>query len=401
MSTRRAFLRTLLCASAAPSVLALRSRDADRDPGALFEECPVFVSGVGYPFYRIPAVLATRRSTLLAFAEGRQTLGDHSQNDLVVRRSRDRGRSWEPVQMVARDRPNVLVNPTVVEVHDTGRVWLMYQRYPAGFHERAVVPGYEDPRVCRTFVLYSDDEGDTWSTAREITREVKHPEGVTSTACGPGIGIELRRGDHRGRLVVPFNEGPAGAWKVYAAYSDDRGETWHYGRTAPDSAKGTANEVQVVELADGRLMLNARSMGGGHCRKVAFSADGGRSWSPLADEPALPDPECQATILRYDWPRHFSRGRLLFANPASGTDRVNGTVRLSDDEGRTSPVSRVVYPGAFAYSCLTVLGDGSVGLLYERDEYRAITFARFNLAWLFGGRASSPGPGSSLVSGVL
>lgn len=51
-------------------------------------------------------------------------------------------------------------------------------------------------------------------------------------------------------------------------------------------------------------------------------------------------------------------------------------------------MSRVVHPGAFAYSCLTVLDDGSIGLLHERGEYRSITFERFNLAWLVGGRVS-------------
>jgi len=64
---------------------------------------------------------------------------------------------------------------------------------------------------------------------------------------------------------------------------------------------------------------------------------------------------------------------------------VNGTVRLSEDGGRSWPVSRVVHAGSFAYSCLTVMDDGSIGLLYERDGYGKITFARFNLDWLRGG----------------
>jgi sialidase-1 len=67
---------------------------------------------------------------------------------------------------------------------------------------------------------------------------------------------------------------------------------------------------------------------------------------------------------------------------------VNGTVRLSYDEGESWPVSRTVYPGSFAYSCLTVLPDGTVGLLYERDDYGKITFARFDLAWLTNGQDS-------------
>lgn len=395
--TRREFLRALAGAGVVPvtagSHPAAAARAGSRRP--MFEERPLFLSGLGYTVYRIPALLTTRRGTVLAFAEGRQTGGDHSQNDIVLRRSRDASFTWDPLIVVAQDRPNALVNPTVVEVRETGRVILMYQRYPAGFHERAVVPGYDGPRVCRTLIRVSDDDGASWSAPREITRQVKRPTGATSTACGPGIAVQLQRGARRGRLVVPFNQGPTGAWKVYAALSDDRGETWRYGATAPDADSGLANEVQMVELADGRLMLNARSMGGRRCRKVASSSDGGESWSPLADATELPDPECQGTIIRYSWPGAFSRGRLLFANAASAKAREHGTVRVSEDEGRTWRVSRVVCASQFAYSCLTVLADGTIGLLYERDEYGSITFARFDLDWLRGTADYPPDPSAA------
>jgi sialidase-1 len=352
--------------------------------GPLFEETDVFVSGDGYPTYRIPSVVVSGRGTVLAFGEGRQGAGDHTANDLVLRRSRDAGRTWAPMQLVAADRPNVLVNPTAVEDRGSGRLWLMYQRYPAGAAERQVERGYEGERICRAFVVHSDDDGRTWSPPREVTRSVKRPE-AGSLASGPGVGIQLRRGAYRGRLVVPFNEGPWGEWQVYAAYSDDGGSTWRYGEPAPDHVEGMGNEVQVVELADGALLLNARNQGGARCRKVATSRDGGRTWSPLTDEPALIDPVCQGSIVRHGDPLDGRRSRLLFANAASATRRVNGTVRLSYDEGQTWPASRTVYAGPFAYSCLTALADGTIGLLYERDGYRTITFARFDLAWLTNG----------------
>ena len=387
---RREFLwRATAAAAAASGASACRGTGAIRAaPGGSgsFDESDVFVSGEGYPTYRIPSVVTTRQGTVLAFGEGRQGRGDHTQNDLVLRRSRDGGRTWDPMQVVATDRPNVLVNPTVVEDRGTGRLCLMYQRYPAGFHEREVVPGYEGDRVCRSYVVHSADDGRTWSAPRETTRAVKRPERVTSIASGPGVGIQLPRGPHRGRLVVPFNEGPAGDWRVYAAYSDDGGDTWTYGDVAPNASEGMGNEVQVVERADGTLLLNARNERGNRCRKVASSHDGGRAWSALVDEPALIDPRCQGTILRYSDPLDGRRSRLLFANPASATERVDGTVRLSYDEGRTWPVSRTVHAGPFAYSCLTTLPDHGIGLLYERDGYGRIAFARFDLAWLTAGR---------------
>jgi len=84
------------------------------------------------------------------------------------------------------------------------------------------------------------------------------------------------------------------------------------------------------------------------------------------------------------------KNRLLFANPAS-TKREKMTVRISYDEGRTWPASKTVYPGPSAYSCLAVLPDGSIGLLYERgitNPYESVTFARFTLEWLTDGKDS-------------
>jgi sialidase-1 len=343
----------------------------------------VFISGQdGYAAYRIPALLITQKGALLAFAEGRAHRRDHAENDIVLKRSNDRGNTWGILQVVAEDGSNALNNPTVVQVRRNGRVLLMYQKYAHGFDEHKAEPGLEGPRVCRTFLIQSDDEGATWSRAREVTSAVKRPSVATSTATGPGIGIQLRAGPHAGRILMPFNQGPYGRWKVYAAYSDDEGETWRYGETAADTAEGFANEVQFVELADGAVMLNARNQAGQKRRKVSFSRDGGETWTPLREEPALPEPACQASILRH--PGRETPDVLLFCNPATPHARTNGTIRISRDEGKSWSPGRVLYPGSFAYSCLTSLPNGSVGCLFECDNYARITFAEFTVKWVDG-----------------
>ena len=184
----------------------------------------VFVNGQdGYPAYRIPALIATQRGTLLAFAEGRANLRDHAENDIVLKRSTDRGNTWGTLQVIHQDGANSLGNPTAVIVRETGRVLLMYQRYAKGFDEHKAEPGLDGPRICRTFTQYSDDDGATWSNPVEVTRQVKRPTEVTSTATGPGIGVQLARGKYSGRILMPFNQGPYGQWKVYAVISDDHG----------------------------------------------------------------------------------------------------------------------------------------------------------------------------------
>ncbi|MCC6681682.1 MAG: exo-alpha-sialidase [Phycisphaeraceae bacterium] len=348
----------------------------------------------GHNTYRIPSIIGTHRGALLAFAEGRGSRSDASGNDLVMKRSTDGGRTWSAMRILEEDGDNVLGNPTPVVLRETGRVVFMYCRYQKDFHEKEARPGYEGEGVVRAFVIHSDDDGQSWSNPVEVTRGVKRPTDVTSIAVGPGVGIELRRGPHKGRILYPFNQGPWCSWKIYAVYSDDGGETWRYGQTAENSGDFFANEVQAVELDDGRIMLNARlQSNAARCRGVAYSDDGGETWSPVKADPQLPEPICQASFLRLTDPLDGYRGRLIFSNPASSSKRLNGTVRLSDDGGLTWPASRVLMPEEFGYSCLTVLPDLSIGCFFEtwqRDESRPgddkiayrLMLARFPMGWL-------------------
>lgn len=355
----------------------------------------VFHSG-GDPYkeVRIPSVVVTSRGTVLAFAEGRRIPNDHGQNDIILRRSTDGGETWLPLQTVHAHEELVLVNPCAV-VLDTGRILLMYQQFPRGWHARPIKklakvlePGYTSPYVSRTLLVHSDDDGETWSEPREVTRGTKRPAPIVSTAAGPGIGIVKQRAPHVGRIVIPTNEGwwegDERSFNVYMCFSDDNGETWQYGEVAPVGNAGRGDEVQVVERADGTLLLNSRGQKG-HigARKIATSTDGGETWSELVDDPALVASGCMATILRHSWPED-GESRILFANPATTKGRHTGTVRMSYDEGKTWPVSRVVYPGDYAYSCLTRFEDGDVGLLFEADDYGKIVFARFGINWLTG-----------------
>ena len=152
-----------------------------------------------------------------------------------------------------------------------------------------MVPGYKGKNVCRTFVTNSTDEGVTWSSPKDITREVKRKTEVTSTASGPGVGIQIKKGSYAGRLVIPFNQGPYNHWKVYMVYSDDHGKKWKLGEVAPNGEKGIGNEVQVVEKEDGKVLLNCRSSGGDYYRKKSISTDGGMTWTPLIDVKELPE----------------------------------------------------------------------------------------------------------------
>ena len=365
------------------------------------ETYDVFLEGTeGYHTYRIPSIVTTREGSLLAFCEGRIDRPDQSENDMVLKRSTDRGETWTPAKTIASFGRGHLNNPEAVVLRKSARILFMYVRYATTHGPRQgkkgaggrilefAEAGYEGDKICRIYTIHSDDDGKTWSDPEDVTRSARASDS-RSVSTGPGVGIQLRRGKHRGRILMPCNHQYYDRdreirQRVHTIYSDDGGESWTYGEDAPEESPGYGNEVQFVELADGSIMLNSRCKDGSNRRKVAYSRDGGHSWSGLVDDPILIEPMCMGSIIRHGDPLDGEENRILFSNPASSSERINGTVRLSCDEGKSWPISRVIWPGKFAYSCLTVLADGEIGCLYEtgkNDPYEKIAFARFGVDW--------------------
>jgi sialidase-1 len=265
----------------------------------------------------------------------------------------------------------------------------------------------------RVFALKSTDEGDTWSTPVDLTPDVKRSE-WTWYATGPGHGIQLWSAEasasafRNGRLLIPCDHWVQGEGDVmysHVFYSDDHGATWRLG----GSLSRDTDECMAVQTEDGSVYLNMRSYHGQNRRAVAWSQDGGDTWSEVELDEALIEPVCQASLVRFTDAASHGRNRVLFANPAS-TMRERMTVRLSYDECRTWNAGKVLYDGPSAYSDLCVLPDPfdfaqdrpsaslrtgrTIGCLYERGvdhAYEKITWARFNLEWLTDGADSLEG----------
>ena len=370
-------------------LVSLSSQATAADPGRI----TVFQHDTenGYGF-RIPALVAAADGSLLAFAERRAGLHDHAENDIVLRRSTDNGKTWLPMQVLADEGRDSLNDPCAV-VLQSGRVLLMYQRFPWLVHARTSSrtqrgdPGYDGPRNTRTCLIHSDDNGISWSSPREITKMVRGSDRISIGS--PGAGIQLARGEHKGRIILPLYEtrplpGNERDWLNSVAYSDDQGETWKVSNNIPHRGHtGFGNEAQVVELNDGRILMIARNEGGFH-RKYSVSRDGGIHWSNMKVDYSLPGTACQGSVHRHRW-LDDGDGIIAFSAPANKYGRNQGTVRLSLDDGEEWVYSRVIEPGFFAYSCLASLADGNIALLYETDNYRKIVFTSFSEEWVKAG----------------
>ncbi|MGW1126526.1 exo-alpha-sialidase [Streptomyces sp. NPDC002526] len=348
-------------------------------PGTLTSQ-DLTVDGVGSPHYRIPALTTTDQGTLLAAYDARPTLGDLPSNiGIVLRRSTDGGTTWQAQQVVRKDAaPTGYGDPSLLVDRVTGRIFLFYAAgVNQGFLGSATGNDETDPDVLQADYSYSDDDGLTW-THRRITKQIKNPAWGGMFAAS-GEGIQLRNGAHKGRLIQQYAIRNGGANYAVSAYSDDHGETWHMG--TPVGPGGDENKT--VELNDGRVMLNNRSA---PYRTVAYSSDGGVTYTPFVQDTQLPDPANNGSIMRYAPDAAASDPQsswLLFSN-TEATSRKNLTVKMSCDNGKTWPIRKVVDPGAAAYSTLTRLPDGRLGLLYERGNYEHITYSSFDLKWLGG-----------------
>lgn len=357
------------------------------------QQVEVFTAGTdGYHTYRIPAVLRAKDGTLLAFAEGRKSgRGDAGNIDMLVKRSRDGGRTWSAQSVIWDDADNTCGNPCPVLDRTTGTVWLLLTHNLGSDKESDIIT--KKSRSTRTvWVARSDDHGQTWSKPVNITATTKDPSWGWY-ATGPGVGIQIERGPHAGRLMIPANhsfDDPNGnlrsgpySHRTHALYSDDHGKTWKLG----GSTGANTNESQMVELAEpaGALLLNMRSYFNRSRRTHSTSADGGLTWTAPVDHPELIEPVCQASIVRHRFPASNRPGLLLFSNPADPKNRVNLTVRGSTDDAKTWPTKLVLHAGPSAYSCLVALDPTTAGCLYERGEkgpYEKITFAIFPVSAL-------------------
>ena len=343
------------------------------------EQTDVFVSGQdGYHTYRIPAIEAAPDGSLIAFAEARKynaaDPGFGKQDiDLVYKRSTNNGATWSPMKVL--EDPGELwsaANPCTVLDRTNRWLWVFYLRSRPERSTDTARPGTDD---LQTIARWSDDNGDSWSEPIDLTavaRDMNDPAWRASVP-GPGGAIQTRTG----RLLVPMWKAP---FADFAIFSDDHGITWHRGDVVPGKQGG--DEDQLVELADGRILMDFRQNQGTH-RWLVESTDGGATWTePRAGLDVTPV-ACAIERLSSST-TGGDRNRLLWTGPR-GPDRRQLVLRCSYDEGRTFPSEQLLSDSYAAYSDLTILNDGSIGVLWERgaqEGYQFITFTRVNREFL-------------------
>lgn len=321
--------------------------------------------------YRIPGLVTTNKGTLVAVYDIRHTTSiDLQENiDVGISRSLDGGISWEPMQTVIDmgewgGRPqseNGIGDPSILVDEKTGRIFIIATWVHGLGNRRAwnlVGSGMTPKETAQIMMVYSDDDGKTWSEPKSITPQIKNPE-WTFTLAGPGRGITMKDGT----LVFPIQYIDKGEPRASIMFSKDHGNTWH----TYNYAKSNTTEAQVAELSDGSLILSMRD-NRGTGRALAVTKDLGKTWKVHPYDKKLIDPVCMAGLLSCSY---SGNNLLFFSNCADSKQRKNITVKMSFDDGMNWHKENSVLLDdelLWGYSCLTMVDSNTLGIVYESSK---------------------------------
>lgn len=347
----------------------------------------------GVHTYRIPVLATTPAGTLLCAYDMRRRARRDLQEDIDIGllRSSDGGQTWQaqrlimdmgtfsqmPQEQNGCSDPGLLVDPA------TGRifcfaVWTNGRPGTHQWNENGSEPGHEIGKSAQFMMVTSTDDGQTWSKPVNLTRSVKDPSWILY-APAPQQGIALKDGT----LVMP-TQGRDEKDQRFSnlMISSDHGNSW---TVSPPASVGN-NECQAVELSDGSIMLNCRSIRPVKFRTVVVTQDLGKSWTPhVTSRKTLIEPNCNGSTYRFEYRSADRSGSvLLFANPHSQTSRSKHTIQVSFDEGLTWPdayhLLLDVDSGA-GYPSLSRVDDSHVGIVYEGSRSQLV-FERISVSEL-------------------
>lgn len=226
------------------------------------------------------------------------------------------------------------------------------------------------------FFRTSTDGGKTWSAPSLVNAR---KSGEKFLGAGPGRAIVT----DDGTICMPVYVYGDNAWGSGDAsqatsfiYSKDQGKTWsrtaNFTSTSSFGGSGWSSEAQLVDLGNGVVRCFYRN---GKKKIMYCDATWTGSlyrWGDVVDTGIDIWGNCQLSAIMYPYLIDGKRA-ILVSSPSSTQGRKTGaifTLLLNDDNTVSTEYAKktITAEGAmFAYSCLTVLKDGSVADLYETD----------------------------------
>ena len=308
--------------------------------------------------YRIPSLVTTTNGTLIAAIDERNnSCGDLKWNrdiNIVIRKSFDDGKTWTKIKKIV-DYPlgRSASDPSMIVDKKTNEIFLFFNYMD--------LDNAKD--IYRFMVIKSSDNGENWSKPVEITNNIikkgweKDFMFITS-----GRGIQTKDGTLL-HCLVNLNKG------THVFGSKDHGKSWFL----IDTPLNPGDESKIIELSNGNWLVNSR-VNSNDSRYSHISKDNGQTWATYKNKD-LQDPGCNASLVKYD-------ELLLFTNAFDSKYRKNLSLSISKDQGRTWAKNQTIYKGESAYSSMTKLKNGDIGVFFEKDNYTKNVFVRIPKSWL-------------------
>lgn len=261
------------------------------DPDNLYQYLWYSNSPDGHP-YRIPAIVTTKKGTLLAFTDYRPANRDigYGEVDIMLRRSDDNGLTWSQPECIAdgvpADAPEYPFfglgygDAAVVADRESDEVLLICV---SGKQVYASATANSRPCIAR---LRSHDGGLTWTEPENITAQFFGVEGALLTQAdneidcyaaffGSGKILQSRlvkKGDYYRIYAAMLCRGN-NVKGAYVVYSDDFGQTWQLLSPATIQAAPGSDEPKVEELPNGNIVLSGRKSSGRYFNVFQYNDD--------------------------------------------------------------------------------------------------------------------------------
>ena len=315
--------------------------------------------------YRIPSIITTDNGTLIAAVDERvlscRDLKSNRDINIVIRTSNDEGRTWSSINRLV-DYPlgESASDPSMIFDKKTKQIYLFYNYMNLD----------QENGIYYLKYITSLDNGRSWSRPIDITNQISKPEWTNNFKfITSGRGFQTNNGTLLHCLVNIQNG-------THIFGSNDHGETWYIA----EAPLPLGDESKIVELNDGSWLVNSRANNKG-MRYSHISKNKGKSWI-TKPEVQLIDPGCNASLIKYDYGNYANGNFLIFSNINNQSRREEIVIRYSVNGGEKWSDPKTIYTGSAAYSSMTVLNNGDIGLLFEMDNYSKNVFTKFSLHWL-------------------
>ncbi len=314
--------------------------------------------------------------------------------EMVFRRSEDGGRNWSPA---------VVMNTGLMRAHayqdtmlrtESGRIIQpVYFSVGQGswHHEDAPFLGvylngklvspdahFYDPHFTASYVLYSDDEGETWQRNRDGELHIIMEPGGPTEQTNEGSVVEVTPGHLL--MIMRCRLG-----RLFQAWSEDNGETWS--RPEPTQLAGTQAPGQIRRLPSGHLLVvwtqqSYEEIRQGYIRtrlSSAISRNGGGIWESFQNVESLHEET------------HVEPGPIELVRPAGSYSILPGPAS-ENDAGYVAPImegyGRWSYPSVYVAEDRVLIShtqsvhDSVTG---EVDDNSGSKLKVLPISWFYGG----------------